>query len=102
MCADGFGQVEGNVVCKIMQNSEASPSKLQAVEVYPVFYQHLTGVIWPFFLEGLKCNGSEDRIFECHHKGLFNASCPSSTVVVVKCRRNDEDREYKVILKIVP
>lgn len=88
VCADGFGLVEGGVVCKntaYLYGFSYGGLKAPALEVYPVSNYSRDAV--PIILDGVKCNGFEDRLFECQHNGLFNASCPSSSIVGLRCAK---------------
>ena len=61
----------------------------------PVFTYH-TGTLHntnyklggdPFWLQGLKCNGSENSLLDCNYTNIIETGCDSDDPVVVMCDR---------------
>ena len=67
VCDDGWDLSDANVVCRMLGHpgAEAVPSPLSK-------FGPGTGEI---ILDDVDCEGSENSIFDCQHRGLFTHNC---------------------------
>lgn len=80
VCGDFFAATEGRVVCR-----QLNYIGLVSVVSNPSVFGSGEGQIW---LDDVHCNGSEDSILDCYHRGLGAHNCQHTEDVGIICGRH--------------
>ncbi|CAC5422940.1 unnamed protein product [Mytilus coruscus] len=82
VCVDGLGQQDAPVACRQL-GFWTKKYKTTIVQLYTA--GHRNGTIW---LDDIACNGNENKLEYCHHKGWSVHNCGHGEDVGLRCYGN--------------